>query len=113
MALISNNLTEEQKLLKTKGELDALLMGGARSLYCYASQVFTQFWSNPQGLSCQQVFDIFGADALAMAHLLLSAKAMIDKIDPTMWKLDRPGVVTPILGEDGKPTGFVSVALND
>jgi len=47
-----------------------------------------------------------------MAKLLGQAKTMIDAIDPSLWRLERPGTVTPEVGEDGAPTGHVTVTLN-
>lgn len=113
MGLIQTELTAEQKKIKTRAELNLHLKNGADELYYRAVQVWKLFWENPDGLSCQGVFDSFGSpDALTMAQLLGQTKALLDKIDPDLWQLARPGAVTPVIGEDGKPTGAVTVTLN-
>ena len=111
MGLIKTDLTTEEKLARTRADLDKIMTAGSRELYFRAEQVWTLFWRNPQGLTCQEVFDSFGTHALSMAQLLLQAKALIEKIDPSIWQLERPGTVTPVL-VDGQPNGSVMVTLN-
>lgn len=106
MSLIKDTLSPEQK---TKAALDAHLLGGANELYYRAQQVFNYVWANPQGLSAQQVFDIYADQALAFAMLFAKVETLVKLIDAEMWQLTRPGVIVPVLGEDGKPNGFVLV----
>jgi len=111
MALIQITLTEAEKLARTRAEIDVHLGQGAKDLYYRATQIWALFWANPQGLTCQQVFDSFGPQALDMAMMLNSSKLLIDKVDPTIWELTRPGTVTPVL-VNGVPNGSVTVTLN-
>ena len=112
MGLILEQGTKEQKQTKSRLELNTLMLNGAEDLYAKSQSIWKLFWANPDGLSCQDMFDSFGADALAMAQLLDSAKTLITKVNPTLWTLERPGTVTPVIGGDGKPTGYVTVTLS-
>lgn len=111
MGIIQKDLTLKDKQVKTRTHLNVHLTAGASQLYLRSQQVWVHFWNNPEGLSCQEVFDSFGTDAFAMAKLLGQCKALIDSIDPTLWKLERPGTVVPVM-ENGIPTGHVIVTLN-
>ena len=109
MALIQTELTDEQKIERTRAALDLHLSEGAKELYYRSQCIWKLFWAND--VSCQAVFDSFGADALSMAKMLAQAKAMIEAISPEIWTLQRPGVVTAVL-VDGQPNGHVTVVLN-
>lgn len=115
MALIKPDakveLTLEQKQAKAREELNTLMVRGATDLYQTSTFIWEKFWANPD-LSAQEVFDSFGSDALAMAKMLSQVKGIIDKIDDTMWKLARPGTVTPIV-VNSIPNGYVKVTINE
>lgn len=105
-------LTLEQKQAKVREELNALMFRGAADLYQTSTFIWEKFWANPD-LSAQEVFDSFGADALAMAKMLGVVKGqIIDKVDDTMWKLKRLGTVEPVL-VNGQQNGHVKVTMNE
>lgn len=112
MGLIQGELTKEQKEQKTRGLIDESLKSAATALYFNAIKIFKQVWENPEGLTAQEVFDQYGIDGLAFAKLFASAQPLVSAIDPNMWKLVRPAVVTPVLDENNHPTGFVRITLN-
>lgn len=111
MSLIKEAKTKEDKQGKTRLLLNVHLEQGSKDLYYRATQVWALFWQNPDGLSCQDVFDSFAEDGLTMALMLTQAKSIIDKIEPGLWQLERLGTVVPVLVDD-IPNGHVVVTLN-
>jgi len=112
MSLILEQGTVEAKQTKTRLELNKHMLNGANDLYAKAEIIWDLFYQNPDGLTCSQVFESFGADAWDMAQLLGLARTLIQKINPELWKLERLATVSPVIGQDGKPTGYVTVTMN-
>ncbi len=112
MGLIKEQITKDEKLQKTREDLDLNLKAAAASLYFQAQKIFNIVWNNEYGLTAQDVFDQYGPDGLDFAKLFASAQPLVAAIDPNMWKLVRPATVTPVLDSNNKPTGYVTIILN-
>lgn len=112
MGLIQTELTNEQKILKTRAENDSLLLAGAAQLSLQHKAIWYNFWKNPYGLTCQQVCDLYGNDILAILQLAAQAKAIIVAVAPDQWDVPDLGTITPILDDEHHPTGGVTVTLN-
>ncbi len=113
MSIIDSEMTLEQKQEKTRYELKAHMINGARDQYTRMQLGWGYVWNNPYGLTPQQVADSLGTKALAVFQLQALAKSVVDAVDPTIWQLGaRPGTITPVL-VDGVPTGCVTIVMNE
>ena len=96
MALIQvGRLTTEEKKQKTRDRLVRSmesLYGNMRAVY---EQNFRAVWSNPDGLTPQEVMDAFGTDAVEFFSGGVGLYRYLDTVVPGGINLPAPSEVTP------------------
>lgn len=114
MGLIKTDLTLEEKQDKTRIEMEAHMLNSSREQYYRMQKSQSYILNNPYGLTPQEVADAFGNRAAALFQLRAKAKDIIDAVDSSIWQLEPfPGTITPVLDDDGHPTGLVTIEINE